>query len=65
MSQTECMSQAFVKLMLCLLADIHANANGVEPATPVLLLLYPECECSSALSVEPGKWVHEHIIESS
>ncbi len=50
--------------MLCL-ADIHANANGVDPGTPVLLLLSPECECSSPLSVEQVKWVHEQIIESS
>jgi hypothetical protein len=30
------------------LADIHANANGVEPGTPVVLWLSPEWECSSA-----------------
>ncbi len=31
-----------------MLADIHANANGVEPGTPVVLWLSPEWECSSA-----------------
>jgi len=51
--------------MLRLLADIHANANGVEPGTSVLLLLSPECDCSSALSLEQGKSVQEHIFESS
>ncbi len=40
--------KTFAKLMLFVLADIHANANGVEPGTPVLLLLSPEWECSSA-----------------